>query len=236
MSVICASIISIRRCWNTDRDILNQYETFNGLPVYYGSDLYDSEDSELDDPWALASAVYAEDYNFDVPDGMDLMRPGAHRLSRSEITVDVETKPHVDNDPDDPDQLDIGRDVRGLPDTVPAMLAMPVVVQTRPQVSCYPALPLPVYKGQESLMEDGPDDIVSGQESIIPDPDVRCGICVIPDRLPVVVPRSAAVLLAASVVAQTRPRGGCGSNLLLPGDMSIEPLDVDGPDILISGR
>ena len=24
--------------WNTDQDILNQYETFNGLPVYYGSD------------------------------------------------------------------------------------------------------------------------------------------------------------------------------------------------------
>ena len=211
------------QCWNTDRDILDQYETFNGLPVYYGGDLYDLEDSELDDPYALASAAYVEDYNFDVPDGMDLMRPGAHRLSRSEITVDVETKPHVDNDPDDPDQLDIGRNVRGLPDTVPAMLdmtaavplAMPVVIQTRPQVSCDPALPLPVYKGQESLMEDGPDDMVSGRESIIPDPDVRCGICVIPDRLLVVVPRS---------------------NLLLPGDMSIEPLDVDGPDILISGR
>ena len=27
------------RCWNTDRDILDQYETFNGLPVYYGDDL-----------------------------------------------------------------------------------------------------------------------------------------------------------------------------------------------------
>ena len=92
--------------------------------MYYSGDLYDSEDSELDDPYALASAAYAKDYNFDVPDGMDLMHPGAHRLSRSEITVDVETKPHVDNDPDDPDQLDIGRDVRGLPDTVPAMLDM----------------------------------------------------------------------------------------------------------------
>ena len=39
------------RCWNTDRDILDQYETFNGLPVYYG---------EWDDPYALASAAYVE--------------------------------------------------------------------------------------------------------------------------------------------------------------------------------
>ena len=40
--------------WNTDQDILNQYETLNELPVYYGGDLYDSEDSERDDPYALA--------------------------------------------------------------------------------------------------------------------------------------------------------------------------------------
>ena len=71
--------------------------------------------------------------------------------------------------------MDIGHDVRSLPDAVPVMfdrtavvlLALPVVVQTRPQVGCDPDLPLPVYKGQESLMEDGPDDIVSGRESII---------------------------------------------------------------------
>ena len=28
-----------------DMDVEYQYETFNGLPVYYGGDLYDSEDS-----------------------------------------------------------------------------------------------------------------------------------------------------------------------------------------------
>ena len=27
-------------------DIEYQYETFNGLPVYYGGDMYDSEDTE----------------------------------------------------------------------------------------------------------------------------------------------------------------------------------------------
>ena len=115
-------------------------------------------------------------------------------------------------------------------------LCSPVVVQTRPQGGCDPVLPLRVCQGRDFLTKDGPEVIVSGQESIIPDPDVRCEICVIPDQLPVVVPKSAAVPLAVSVVTQTRPRGGCGSNLLLPVDMSIEPLDVDGPDVVISGR
>ena len=43
------------------------------MPVYYGADLYDSEDSDWDDPYAIASAAYVEDYNFDVPEGKDLM-------------------------------------------------------------------------------------------------------------------------------------------------------------------
>ena len=68
------------RCWNTDQDVMNQYETFNGLPVYYGGDMYDSEDSELDDPLELARMAYVEDYNFDVPEGMDVM---VHHRSRS---------------------------------------------------------------------------------------------------------------------------------------------------------
>ena len=115
-----------------------------------------SDESDCEDTSHVAGRQY-----LDVPDGMDLMRPTAHRLSRSELTVDVETKPHVDKDPDDPDQLDIGHDVRSLPDTVPALfdmttavpLALPVVIQTRPQVGCDPylplPLPLPVDEGQE---------------------------------------------------------------------------------------
>ena len=43
--------------WNMDCDVEYQYETFNGMPVYYGGDLYDSEDSDWDDPYALASAA-----------------------------------------------------------------------------------------------------------------------------------------------------------------------------------
>ena len=85
-------------------------------------------------------------------------------------------------------------------------------------------------------MKIGPEVVVSRWESINSDPDVCDEICVLPAQLPVVVPKSAAVPLPASVVAQTRPRGGGGSNLLLPVDMSIEPLDDDGPDVISSGR
>ena len=36
------------QCWNTAGDVLDQYETFNGMPVYYGGDMYDLEDSDWD--------------------------------------------------------------------------------------------------------------------------------------------------------------------------------------------
>ena len=101
---------------------------------------------------------------------------------------------------------------------------------------CDSVLPLRMCQGQDFQMQDGPEVVVSGRESIITDPDVRGEICVRLDQLPFVGPRSAAVPLAVSVVAQTRPRGGDGSNLLLLVDMCIEPLDDDGPDVIISGR
>ena len=72
--------------WNTDSDVQDQYETFNGMPVYYGGDLYDSEDSDWDNPYALASAAYIEDYDFHVPEGMDLM---VHHHSRIPDSLDV---------------------------------------------------------------------------------------------------------------------------------------------------
>ena len=61
------------RQWNMDMDVEHQYETFNGLSVYYGGDMYDSEDTEEYDPFEMARAAYVEDYNFDVPEGMELM-------------------------------------------------------------------------------------------------------------------------------------------------------------------
>ena len=36
----------LRKC-NMDMDLENRYEIFNGMPVYYGGDLYDSEDTEV---------------------------------------------------------------------------------------------------------------------------------------------------------------------------------------------
>ena len=57
-----------------------------------------------------------------------------------------------------------------------------------------------------------------------------------PDCVPVVRPMLAAAPQAASEVAQTRPRGDCSMNLLLPVDGSINPLDDDAPEVLSSGR
>ena len=74
-------------------DVQDQYETFNGMPVYYGGDLYDLEDSDCDDPYTLGSAAYVEDYNFDVPDGMDLM---VHRHSRIPDSLDVQQESQMD--------------------------------------------------------------------------------------------------------------------------------------------
>ena len=61
------------RQWNMDMDVEYQYETFNGLPVYYCGDRYDSEELEEYDSLEMACAAYAEDFNFDVPEGMELM-------------------------------------------------------------------------------------------------------------------------------------------------------------------
>ena len=40
------------RKWNMGMDVEYQYETYNVLPMYYGGDMYDSEDAE-DDPGGL---------------------------------------------------------------------------------------------------------------------------------------------------------------------------------------
>ena len=67
------------RQWNMDMDVEYQYETFNGLPVYYGGDMYDAEGPEEYDLLEMARAAYVEDYNFDVPEGMELMTYTRHR-------------------------------------------------------------------------------------------------------------------------------------------------------------
>ena len=147
--------------------------------------------------------------------------------------------------PEEDEELsDIEPDVCDVPDEFPVsmemvaveLLCFTVVVQMRPQGGCDPVLPLPVCKGQDFLAEDGPDVIVSGQDSIITESDVSCEICVVSDQFPVVEPKLAAVPLAVSVVAQTRPRVGCGPDLPLPVDKGMVSLDDDGLDVIISGR
>ena len=43
------------------------------MTVYCGGDLCDSEESDWDDPYDIAGREYVNQYNFDLPEGMDLM-------------------------------------------------------------------------------------------------------------------------------------------------------------------
>ena len=53
-------------------DIRNKFETIDGMPVYYGGDLCNSDDWEWEDPCNLAHAEYVDQYNFDALDGVEL--------------------------------------------------------------------------------------------------------------------------------------------------------------------
>ena len=115
-------------------------------------------------------------------------------------------------------------------------LCPPVVAQTRPKGGCDPVSPRRLCRRRDVLTKDSLAAVDSRRESIVLVTDVVGGIYVMSDCIPTVVPKLAAVPQAASTVAQTRPRCGCGSNLLLPVDRSIEPFDDDALDVLISGR
>ena len=53
-------------------DIRNEFETINDMPVYYGGDLYDSDESEWEDSYNLVYAEYVDQYNFDALEGTEL--------------------------------------------------------------------------------------------------------------------------------------------------------------------
>ena len=67
-------------CDCAERDILNEFETVNGMPVYYGGDLYDSD---WEDPRDLAYVDWMdwcdfstpEEYGVDLPDRNDTGLP-----------------------------------------------------------------------------------------------------------------------------------------------------------------
>ena len=48
-------------------------EIVDGMVVYYEDNPCDSDESDWEDPYDVADRQYVDDYNFDVPDGMDLM-------------------------------------------------------------------------------------------------------------------------------------------------------------------
>ena len=115
-------------------------------------------------------------------------------------------------------------------------LCPPVVAQTRPKEGCDPASPRRLRRGRDVLMEDSMVAVDTGRISMAQDPDVVSGIHVMPDCVPAAMPMLAAAPQAASEVAQTRTRGDCSMNLLLPEDGSMEPLDDDAPEVLSSGK
>ena len=131
----------------------------------------------------------------------------------------------------DEESSDVERDV-GIDKTAVELLCLPVVVQTRPQVGCDPDLPFPVDKGKESLVEDGPDVIVSGRKFNVKLSDVSRGVCVVPDQFPVVVPKKAVEPLVSPVVVMTRSQAGCTPAFTLPVDGDVDSqVEVD-PDML----
>ena len=141
--------------------------------------------------------------------------------------------------------ISIAPDTYVVPDPVPVQMATtaveslcpPVVTQTRPKEGCDPASPQRLRRGRDVLMEDSMVAVDTRRISIAQDTDVVIGgIYVMPDCIPAVMPMLAAAPQAASDVAQTRPRGDCSMNFLLPVDGSIEPLDDDAPDVLSTGR
>ena len=54
-------------------DIRDEFETIDGMPVYYGGDLCISDESDWEDPYDIACAEFVEQYNFDALEGMELM-------------------------------------------------------------------------------------------------------------------------------------------------------------------
>ena len=73
--VVGAGCAALPRCTDTTTcvDEYTEGDIFWISMRRLSGDLYDSEDSDWDDPYTIASAGYVEDYNFDVPERMNLI-------------------------------------------------------------------------------------------------------------------------------------------------------------------
>ena len=49
-----------------------EWDTVDGMPVYYVGDLYDSDESDWEDPYDRVYVEHVDRYNFDSPEGMGL--------------------------------------------------------------------------------------------------------------------------------------------------------------------
>ena len=109
-----------------------------------------------------------------------------------------------------------------VPDPVPVTttavesLCSLVVTQTRSKEGCDPASPRRLRRGRDVLTEDGTVAVDTRQVYIASDTDIVSEIHVMSDCIPTVTHMLAAAPQAASEVAQTRSRGDCSVNLLLP--------------------
>ena len=189
-------------------------EIVDGMRVYYGDSLCDSDESEWEELYDVVGRQYVDDYNFDVPDGMDMMdfeRGGGPPCS--EMTVDVETRPQVDDDPDDSDLVDIRCDDRNLPDALPAIfdkmavvpMSLPVVVETGPHVGCESDLLL-----SERDMEVDDTDVIRDIR-LLTRPMMFEESATVPLSLPVVVDTETQVDLRWETTSAVVPFGdGCG--------------------------
>ena len=69
---------------NAEWDICDEFETIDGMHVYCGGDLCDSDESDWEDLYDIAYAEEVEMYNLDV---LDLSRPTRHELE-SRVTLE----------------------------------------------------------------------------------------------------------------------------------------------------
>ena len=181
-----------------DGDVEDQYETLNGMPVYYGGDLCDSEDSDWDDPCALAGAACVEDYGFDVPERMDLV---VHRHSRIPESSDV--------------RQDCQMDVAPVCQTVSYATKDEYYLDS--DNGSVMDLDGSRSEGAYCVVSDDGSaadlDVDMLDDSLS---DIEPDVCVVPDVLPVRGETAAVEPLCFPVVVPTRSQGGCDPVLSLP--------------------
>ena len=70
-----------------EQDIFNEFETVDGMPVYYGGDLYDSD---WEDPRDLAYADWVDRCDFNAPEyGVDIPEYGVDIPDKEGVNTEL---------------------------------------------------------------------------------------------------------------------------------------------------